>query len=128
MLQIKCKKLYLSVIISSLILFTSFIIDGIVSYSLAQASTKLDKTLKIQLIENKQLTNRVGRFSLVYKPSSNELHQALQQGLQQAGLFEIIISGLNNSGLVMRYDIPVVFQDCGMGKDGLKFKKSKRKL
>ena len=79
--------------------------------------TYLDSHLNInnpELIANqKQLRHRVGEFQIIYKPSPNELHQALQNFLKESGIFETIIKGLNNSGLVMRVDIPVIFQDCG---------------
>lgn len=56
---------------------------------------------------------RTGRFEVFYERSPEQLHQALQQGLQKSGLFEILAAALNNSGLVMRDDIAIRFQDCG---------------
>jgi hypothetical protein len=57
--------------------------------------------------------SRLGRFTVFYAPSRHKLHQALQQGLQESGLFENLAAALNNSGLVMRTDISIRFQDCG---------------
>lgn len=57
--------------------------------------------------------NRAGKFTVFYNRSPEKIHQALRQGLQESGLFEILATGLNNSGLVMRHDIPISFQDCG---------------
>lgn len=57
--------------------------------------------------------NRVGKFEVFYNRSPEKFHQALRQGLQKSGLFEILAAALNNSGLVMRTDIPINFQDCG---------------
>ena len=57
--------------------------------------------------------NRRGKFEVFYNRSPEKFHQALQQGLQTSGLFEILVAALNNSGLVMRTDIPINFQDCG---------------
>jgi hypothetical protein len=57
--------------------------------------------------------NRLGRFEVFYNRSPNKLHRALQEGLQESGLFEMLAAELNNSGLVMRTDIFIKFQDCG---------------
>jgi hypothetical protein len=57
--------------------------------------------------------NRLGKFEVFYNRSPERFHQALQQGLQESGLFEILAAALNNSGLVMRTDILISFQDCG---------------
>lgn len=57
--------------------------------------------------------NRLGRFEVFYDRSPDKLHQALQEGLQRSGLFEMLAAELNDSGLVMRTDIFIRFQDCG---------------
>ncbi|MBR8832001.1 MAG: hypothetical protein N5P05_001688 [Chroococcopsis gigantea SAG 12.99] len=58
-------------------------------------------------------TDRLGKFSLIYEPSDNKLHRALQDGLRKSGLFAKLIDDLNQSNLVLRTDIPVIIRDCG---------------
>lgn len=82
-----------------------------------------------QSTKNKQLGNKVGKFVPTYQPTNqtstykfrlnkNETiktnpieHNAIKQILEKS--FNQVIYQLNNSGLVMRRDIPVVFRDCG---------------
>ncbi|WP_013321933.1 DUF4344 domain-containing metallopeptidase [Gloeothece verrucosa] len=108
------KKFSLSLIASSLTVMSGLIFDGLVSHALAQTSTGQKQSKPVQSMGNKQLKSRVGKFVLVYQPSRIREHQALQEFLQKVGLFEALISVFNNSGLVMRYDVPVVFADCGV--------------
>ena len=76
---------------------------------LSQAETPTN-----DLIADAQLLkHRTGQFNVFYKPSPNQSHQILQEGLRKSGLFESLVANLNRSGLVMRYDIPVIFADCG---------------
>ncbi|MEA5533350.1 DUF4344 domain-containing metallopeptidase [Crocosphaera sp. XPORK-15E] len=75
--------------------------------------------------ENKQTkSNKVGKFILQYQPSSSNYYefgeisakfsnQEIRQKLIETQVFDQIITELNTSGLIMREDIPVVFQECG---------------
>ncbi len=83
------------------------------------------------MAKNKQLSDRVGKFSISYQPttkastykfrlSEDEVlesppteHDQIKNLLEKKGIFDNIIDNLNNSGLVMRTDIATVFRDCG---------------
>jgi hypothetical protein len=76
--------------------------------------------------ENKQIknNNKIGKFLLTYEPSSPDTYKEgeieailsnreIRELLIDSKIFENIISNLNNSGLIMRQDIPVIFRECG---------------
>ena len=75
-------------------------------------------------INNKQTKNsQVGKFILKYEPSSSTSfeyggisamlsNQEIRQLLMKSEIFDNIVSNLNNSGLVMRENVPVLLKEC----------------
>ncbi|MEL4895413.1 DUF4344 domain-containing metallopeptidase [Crocosphaera sp. Alani8] len=61
--------------------------------------------------KNEAQNNKVGRFILQYQPSSS--NQEVEKLIRKTEVFDLIISNLNSSGLIMREDISVLFKDCG---------------
>lgn len=76
---------------------------------LAEEETK-NSFIQSHLNSNKQLGNKVGKFNLIYKPTVK--YQEIKQLLEQQN-FDAAVRQLNNSGLVMRSDIPIIFDECG---------------
>lgn len=61
---------------------------------------------------NTEPLRRPGKFTLIYKSSKNELHQALKELLEESKFFEILTDHLIDSGLIMRTDVTIIFKDC----------------
>lgn len=53
----------------------------------------------------------IGKFILKYEPTNS--NPEIRRIFIESQIFDKIINNLNNSGLIMRQNIPVIFQDCG---------------
>jgi hypothetical protein len=56
-------------------------------------------------------SNNVGKFVLQYQNTTQ--NQDVRELLVSSKVFDEVIDNLNNSGLIIRQNIPVVFKDCG---------------
>lgn len=65
--------------------------------------------------ENKQNFTKnnqeIGKFILKYEPTNS--YEEIREIFIDSKIFDQIIDHLNNSGLIMRENIPVIFQNCG---------------
>jgi hypothetical protein len=96
----------------------SFILLGGCFAGVAQSQpSDAEAALKTLGVNQKQLTGtkqtqKAGKLRVVYEQSSNEINRTLQQGLKEVGYFEGIVNNINNLGLMLPNDIPVVIRDC----------------
>ncbi len=93
--------------------FVSTLMVGII-LSLTSFSPQLIASaveVKTENEHKKQVQGKgVGKFILQYDRSSAPV---LRDVLRENKIFDRIITGLNQSGLIMRQDIPVIFTNCG---------------
>lgn len=72
----------------------------------------LAQSIKSDNKQNFPRNNKViGKFIIEYQPTNS--YKEIRDIFIQSQIFDQIINQLNNSGLIMREDIPVIFKDCG---------------
>ncbi len=100
-------KNYRKILSASLI--SLFFCGGYLSLNCHQKKLYAQETKQI----NTEPLKRPGDFTLIYKSSDNQLHQAFKEGLEQTKIFQILTDHLIDSGLIMRTDVTIIFRDCG---------------